>query len=131
MTTPTNPVSNAIPATQNLVTPDEGFTRDRTLMFEQAAKIERVVFGNDAGCDPTFLIFSRFCDVVAPERYKDEVMLGSHIAAYRCGADGHVFRWDTRFEVKAHDYHAAVNKFRFMLANDLIFPEVFKDTKES
>lgn len=105
--------------------PDEGFTWDKELIFDQARNVQRLSL-EDPPFGEHFLVFDRLVRVVAPDGYvadRNGMCWGNHIAVYRCNEKGKVDSWKSRFELEAHCYDVALAKFRWMLANDVIFVE--------
>jgi hypothetical protein len=102
--------------------PEDAFTLDPELIFEQAAAFETVQMTLNDGCDHWFTLFGRVArvspvDGIAPD--EDGMVVGREVVAYLSDAKGNVFDWEKRYEETGVDFVAVCNKLRIKLANGL------------
>lgn len=103
--------------------PEDAFSTDREVIFDQASRVELLNLGPAPdGRTRWFLVFGRWCHILAPEGFiasERGIRWGVEIAAYACTEDGAVRDWNRRYEMTGTTFELAAIKLRFQLANDL------------
>lgn len=107
---------------QGYVMPEECFTLDPDLIFDQASAYERVVCPLSDGSTMDFLIFARPARVWPPDGFAagcDGKCHGAEVVAYRCDEFGCVADWERRYEAQALAPEWALKRLRYQLVNGL------------